>query len=841
MISITDIKFTNEFTSTPSSVLRGGVGDFVSVEINLKVAWKTSGTTLIFNSENKTITRSDCGQFNGSFFADGFKEGDSIYISGGANTGVKTIYAINDSTIVTIETLTSEIAENTTIYGVTVFNEFEFLYKFSKTNETTAPSYKSYTDGSSLQKFSCTWQDMINGYYYNYEDYAAQMQPNNGNQSWFIDFVNGEDCRPTIEYLGVNENFETEYKVIFKTLITPIFEVGQTFNLQQAFQQSDGNNNAAFTLPTYFQNGTLAFIFQLNLKRDVGSVVSDFTTSIFEYSKPENPNDRFSGIPKPQKLSNAVGEIVWFNQFYKNGIGEIKTAPFRYHSAEYSVNSEPREVIDVNAENEFEFLIKKLSNLTTLNAKVVLNFCWLPKNKGVFTGYSDVMNIVYRDVLMYDRVLAIIGDENKSGDRFGTDYQVFKNDLKFENYTLYEQDYIRITGSIEFSNYLKELFNQLSFDCDYMIWCSIETENEIENQIHSPILIDVDTMFIDVSKPDVLTVSGDGNFKFYTTDDLSGASANAVNLTGGEYGVINAGFKVAKGSLIDEINFSFVNKIQTVYGIELEENILQKISYDLKAFNNGVFTDVSINESRGYNLEATDKRNLISIERDEVNDTSTEYAYKLNFGFQATNKYFEFAEQQSQISKAPFNDFSIYSTGKFNGEDILAQGTETSLSLNIGINVFTPNENETALSTSGVITPFQFKVGVNVNNQTGITNFANATQRTFDILFNDLNLQPLINEDFICATTFYFSTIQSATSLDFTFNAQYLLDGVLSNSLYSSNNIGSLNTIIKNSWWQKGEDEKSFTVFAVCNFNELQTVFDKVTNFSFTSSISNLI
>lgn len=214
-VDIASIDFSSPFNSPSAKNLLGNIGSRRAVTIDFFVHWETLATDIVFNSTLDYAERQD----SGSFLLDGFRDGDTITITGTSNNnGNFTITQVTDKRIYTAA-FTTEASVNCNIYGTTSINGIKFLYNLVENNEGV--DFNSRLDGE-LQKYenrnisTTPTTDTLN--------------PATANKSW----LTGESAIPsTITSLGVGTGtpivsggtgYEKAFRVVHYFYVAPVYK-----------------------------------------------------------------------------------------------------------------------------------------------------------------------------------------------------------------------------------------------------------------------------------------------------------------------------------------------------------------------------------------------------------------------------------------------------------------------------------------------------------------------------------------------------------------------------------------------------------------------------------------
>ena len=850
-LSVTAVKYSNEFGNIQSKNLKGGVGDFITIEHDFTVSWNTLDCNFNIDTTTKSISRQDCSKYNGSFLADGFSEGDTIRLQGTEyNDGIYTIYAINDSTIVTNEPLITETATASNIYGITPIDSFDFFYNFIGANQlnSTDNAFSFINDAKTVQKFSLPFSELLNDYYYGYGygygevygEYGNYMQPNTGNQTWFTDLINGNiNGRPILFYIGTDNNYVQSYKIIFRTIINPLYTPTQLNLLQQAFSQSLGNN-VAFTPPSYFQtNNPLVYAFKINVRANINSltVLQTSNNPIATTGLNSLTNKEILNLPVPNPNSK-VAQLVWFNQYYSGGTKDGLSKyyyknPFSLASqGQYTTSLASNNAIDAGNSNSFIYYINNPNNLPI--SKIVLQFAWLPSKSTAFTGYSDANNITMENLMIIDRVTLTTSGVSYQGSNYGGSSQIFSNNIKFSN----AAGQINIRGNIILGS---NAFNVLSTndDSNYMVWASFETDTTglIDNQTHSPILLDVNQAFY----YSVLSQSPGSSSSFFYKPDASDSGTSYFEGLAGDFGVFQSNcylhqnlHKYRLNAVNIDISYYVWNNESSFDGkTYLEKITLENFSLNTASQFDGNNNNIDFVKSRNFNLPSSDLRGIISIINTVIEGNNN---IQVNYGFQIGYQHWLFNQQLSQYNGIS----SKYAPGYTQGR--IQSNTVGLVSASVYTGILLKCEYIVEQMDTGITVPYQnFNYVYAYDNYNNISGYT-PTLKVYDLLGNDLQGQPPTSGNFILSAVFSNSSSISYTNLNPVIKAFYDISGTQYFDVndYGNNFISPETIFTEVLSVSLSQDTKAVLVQAVCNFDNLNIENIDVNNFNFIASLNNI-
>lgn len=232
MIDIFSCKFTNDFCTTGSNSLVGGLGSRQTVDIEFYVHWEVLAKDLTFYGNQ--IIRND----GGNWINDGFRLGQTIYVeyvgtSTAINYGEFEIANISTD-ILTLTEVTnsdshSDLVNGTlpftteigtfdfNVHGTTKIKNINFYFGLVENSQST--NYVSLLDGE-IQKYTKNGLDTDDG-----NTYTLDIA--NSNKSWITGTAT-DITNTTIEELGtgyteVSTGFEQAFKITLPFFLVPTF------------------------------------------------------------------------------------------------------------------------------------------------------------------------------------------------------------------------------------------------------------------------------------------------------------------------------------------------------------------------------------------------------------------------------------------------------------------------------------------------------------------------------------------------------------------------------------------------------------------------------------------
>lgn len=318
MIDISSCHFYNQWATTPSNNLLGGLGAKLTAEIEFFVHWETMFKDLTFYGDQ--IIRND----GGSFINDRFRLGQTIYVeytgtsSSPSNVGEYTIVNISND-IITVGEITSSVSDpiypNGTlpfateigtveynVHGTTKVQNINFYYGLV---ENASPSsFASLLDGE-IQKYTKNGLDTDAS-----NTYTLDIA--NSNKSWIsgtsTDITNTIIQELGTGYTGVSTGFEQAFKISLPFYISPAFldsmldangEIDQSLFLELAganslkfvYKFEAGTDNTSFifssdggNINAFTNNGAVGFYDEYRNT----SVTPEYSVTSVTYKDPNN-------------------------------------------------------------------------------------------------------------------------------------------------------------------------------------------------------------------------------------------------------------------------------------------------------------------------------------------------------------------------------------------------------------------------------------------------------------------------------------------------------------------------------------------------------------------------
>lgn len=569
---------TADFPYAASSNLRGAVNTKKIATINFEVSWSAESIPGTFTAATKKIKRTD----GLSFKNDGFLVGDTIVIANtAANNGTKTIAAVSDNgdTLTTVEALVDATESSFDVFGETPITAIDF---YPALIENAAPiSFKDLTDIEFTPRFNTPDANAAGMA-------LTTMSPVGSSKGWL-------SATATLD----NVSF-TDHKQKFTLVHT--FEIIPSW-LEEWF---DAISNGDIPVGNYDGRFNLKYIYKIDAK--------------FDNINPDVPHTSDFVFPNG---STAL---------YDEALGGFD-ATYTLVSITYkdSVSLDVLDSLQATAGKKTNVEIKIFSvNSKFFDAtQVVLEQFYAPLDP---TDYQNTPT-EYKDNFRKDRVVINCipgGDAPVDGEESGTDNQSIKSAVG----EVIDGQNITITYECDLATAISTfLLTKDSSNRNYLIscgTCDVLAVTEADND-EETILIDFNSFSIDQDDATLFSVIND-NYLYKEPNEV-------VNeMTDGKFFV--------RDSILDRFQFKIDTSLATIedltFQIQAEKSgetsvVLEEKRFDLTRFLPDCQTPpvqhIDISESRGYRLNADDRRSLIEMYRMPALDSGNFRAYELDFGF----------------------------------------------------------------------------------------------------------------------------------------------------------------------------------------------------------------
>lgn len=574
MVDIYNIKFTNDFSTTPTNSLVGGLGAKVTCTIEFFVHWELLGKDLTFL--NDQIVRND----GGSWITEGWRVGQHIYVdyvgtdSTPYNYGEYEIVNISTDIITVAEVTNSEshsdlvngtlpftfdLGFNFNIYGTETVKNIDFYYGLVE--NSASASFASLLDGE-IQKYTKNGLDTTQG-----NTYSLDIA--NTNKSWITgtstDITNTTIAELGLGYTGVSTGYEQCFKITLPFYISPAF--------LETFVDTNGELNQNLFSELAGAN-SLKFVYKIDAGTDgLGTIFSTDQGNINAFTN-----------------NGAVG----FYDEYRN----LSTTP------EYSITS--IEYLDPNGD-AVDSLIKNATTSVTIT---------IASATGKFANnLTRVATTVYE---IPEDFADVQNNANTLFTNFDVSYKsVIEGTAASTNNNIidYEVTYIDVnTIEVSFD------YSPPSADKKYLIVCETADEGDI-----------------DMLTTDGMTMLADYN-EFEFQIDLSEVySSNGIWVNEHSSNDINRAFTDYRGWIEDGVLFTNEFEIANTGGYSSEftislRNVVCKIeavnaSDSTRNFTLEEFTLLPPNEDEGrsFQLPTGDAKNYLKIEEVASSISATTY------------------------------------------------------------------------------------------------------------------------------------------------------------------------------------------------------------------------
>ena len=591
-VIINSILFTDDYTGVPSGrgsdtgvpFLMGEVQDSMYATINFDVFWGTIDKSIVFSGT--TATRSDIG---GSFIADGFTVGDIANITGTtSNNGLTFVTAVTDTILTCSAAFTSETDADTNIYGQTPIKGLDFYFNLVINN--SGEQFNSLTD-IVQQKYSLNWSSNPSN---------TTIPPVGSSIAWW----DGGDCKLT--YNGISDAGQS-FTLIQPFTIKPTWLANQLSNFQNKVP------------PSEFLNTCLKYIFQIDARYSL------------------NPTVNHTSGPQ----TDQTGNTGWYNEFLNGG-----AATSVFQSVNYTNHATSAQLNAVDYNNDTDVVITLNGNFSASDP-IKTYFSWLPQNPGAYQNED----LSYPECLLQDSCFQTIGGGAVNGANYGTAYQAIKN----LTITLVSATQITVQFTISLGSQTKATLAGAGSNTWYSLVVTPQAGSvtTLLGTNRTAVLCDVNQATTDTDDPTLSTIITDGTpdihfYKYPNTStpytdikDFECAYEYAkMQFTVNENCILKSVgvFIVARNNSAGDFDISYSNDFSTGANANVEaEFILESWIKQTGGTFNGVFSNVSINETRGWDVEGLFNERNLNYEA-SLNDTGV-YGYQLDYGFQIDYRY----------------------------------------------------------------------------------------------------------------------------------------------------------------------------------------------------------
>lgn len=517
------------------------------------------------------------------------------------NIGVFTIASVVGRSIVTVEALADEVAENVTIYVTSKITSGDFYYN---TISNSSPlTWLSRVDKGTLQRYSFTGFDAT---------VATPVYLVVGTQSfgWIADTITAPNITRT--YIVGNGIDGTTYKQSFTITqywVIPLFwlkeyynnlrlTLGGKFNPPGDFQ--DGEING-----TPIRNG-LQYVCRLDARYLPGQAISNTGSSL-----------------------PTMGVCSWFNQ------NDQRTTPeFYFDSIEYVDAATGNQItaMDVGKTVNVTIKVKSLSGLFENNStQMVLGYSSCPMNE---TNYQNTLTTLNQN-LMIESANNILGSAPVNGSNYSSapNYNIITG----MSATYVDANNATITFQAKYSAFVQDILSgRPLLDRNYLLSACIETIADDGSTVFNnrvTILCDFQNANYDTGNKNLFGLVDYIRFYPYPFSNMN--PRNNVAGGPGDPCLVKIPFWVettAQGNVLPtlgNVNFQIV-AIKTGKA----DFIVEQYQVDASAFcrvNNQ--QQIEISETRNYRTYTNDPYNSISISPAPQFNSGTKKAFLMQYGF----------------------------------------------------------------------------------------------------------------------------------------------------------------------------------------------------------------
>lgn len=608
--------FTYAGSPTYTEYLFGSIGLRVTADIRVDVHWETEDTNMKFLASDDSIQRLDGGL--SSFLVDGFKEGDTIVISGTAsNNMTTTITSISDDgeTLFVAGALTNETVI-CDVYGETPVTSMEFYPNLIE-------------NGAALNLFNLTDRETIPKYYADTitTDAAAPtpMVVGTNSKGW----VSPGDAA-TIYRSSFTNHIQT-FVISHTFTILPLFLANQLADLQRLY-----SGKPPIPSPNK-DRSCLKYVYTIDAK----------------YSKydPDPAHTTDGNIPDFPK-----GQVGGFNEFI-NGRPTIwtKKSCLYTNSATGAGLSEIDYCLTTNVD----------ANLTcqVSPGKVyIVHVMYLPTDE---SRYVNTANEWYKNFI-YERAIVTIGGGTVQGQNTG-DYHFLKN-VGF-NQSIVGND-VRITFDIEFSAALIELFDTKDSDnLNYLIFITpqgcvgtaVDACTDILSTNQTALIMDVNVMTC--NKDDATLFQIIDEWQFFEYPHCNGTGWSNFSLLPRDTVVAKGQFHVKKGTEDEPITLKSISAtIAAVRQNDVQEVVLETFNINTAGFlpNGDNIQEIYFEQNRDFLIPTGDCRNTIQLTRMPTLDIAGYAAYEFIYPFKVRWEEWRKLSDADRFFPGPTQNWMVY-------------------------------------------------------------------------------------------------------------------------------------------------------------------------------------
>lgn len=608
--------FTYAGSPTYTEYLLGSVGLRVTADIRIDVHWETEDTNMKFLASDDSIQRLDGGL--SSFLVDGFKEGDTIAISGTAsNNMTTTITSISDDGefLFVAGALTNETVV-CDVYGETPVTSMEFYPNLIE-------------NGAALNLFNLTDRETIPKYYADAitTDSAAPtpMVVGTNSKGW----VSPGDAA-TIYRSSFTNHVQT-FVISHTFTILPLFLANQLADLQRLY-----SGKPPIPSPNK-DRSCLKYVYTIDAK--------------YSAYDPDPAHTTDGNIPEFPK-----GQTGGFNEFL-NGRQTIWTKK----SILYSDNATGAGLSEIDyCKNTL--VDCQLTCQVAPGSVYIVHVMYLPTDESIYlnTATDWAKNFIY------ERAIVTIGGGTVQGQNTG-DYHFLKNVGNTQS--IIGND-VRITFEVDFGSVLTELFDTKDSDnLNYLIFITpqgcvgtaVDACTDILSTNQTALIMDVNVM--DCNKDDATLFQIIDEWQFFEYPHCNGAGFSNFSLLPRDTVVAKGQFHVKKGTADEPITLKNIGvTIAAVRQNDVQEVVLESFNINTTGFlpNGDNIQEIYFEQNRDFIIPTGDCRNTIQLTRMPTLDIAGYAAYELIYPFKVRWEEWRALTGADRFFPGPTQNWMVY-------------------------------------------------------------------------------------------------------------------------------------------------------------------------------------
>lgn len=403
--------------TTYTEYLFGSIGLKVNADIRVEVSWGTEDVNMIFYAATNTIERID----GGSFLVDGFRDNESLVITGTSlnnwTIGTNAITVTDSTILVSGGTLLFNETVICTIRGTQPIISMDFYPNLI--NNSTDFSLVNLTDRETIPRY-------------------------------YADTISTDSASPTTMSIATNSrgwvtpsDTATIYKSSSSTTILQIFIISHTFNITPIFlanQLSNIQNGIPPAAGSYKDIDCLKYVFTIDGK--------------FSAYNPDIVHTTDGNVEFPK------GQTGWFNEFI-NGRPTIWTK----RSIAYSDNATGAGLSEIDYCKIVNVDARVVCQVAA-GDRYIVQILYLPLNEDRYVNTAND----FKTNFIYERAVVDIAGGTVQGENTG-DYHFLKTVIA----TALDANSTKITFQIDFSDTLIDFFDtQDSDNLNYIIFITAQ-------------------------------------------------------------------------------------------------------------------------------------------------------------------------------------------------------------------------------------------------------------------------------------------------------------------------------------------------------------------------------